>query len=252
MTRWRELPNHQRRGLLRLYLVLTGSWLVWHGVAIYSVIHGHLYWHWHEISNSFWSLLIVPVGGPLLLLAFLWVRSGFGKSDESRKGYDGKPSRLFHSGKVLGEIFFKPDIWRDCEKLHGWGTQTAIACHEIAFARVALIKEAVRKWHPDTIAKEMLAGIDEFTAQACIREESAETFKYYGKPLSAVAPEIVRLYEKNVSPLCRLAEVLARRLSIKSMPATEIAAIFNEVASEAKQLLKVQDSLMKLEKVRRA
>lgn len=244
--RWRELPNHTRRGLLRLYLVLTGPWLVWHCIAIYSTIYGHSYWRWRDISNSCWSLLIVPVGGPLLVQAFLWVRSGFDHKSEKRKSHDVTPNGLFKSGKVLAEIFMKPDVWRDIEKLHGWRIPKAVVGHEIAFARVALIRDTVRTWHPDTAANEILAGIDEYIVQACPAGENPETLEYYGQRLSAIAPEIIRLYEKNVVPLSRLASVLARRLSITSMSETEIAALFTEVASEAEQLMKVQDSLTKL------
>jgi hypothetical protein len=76
---WLRLPEHFRRGLLRAYLVIAVPWVAWYGYQIYDFVQGHHYWHWRDISHSFWSLLIVPIGGPVCLLALFWVLSGFRK-----------------------------------------------------------------------------------------------------------------------------------------------------------------------------
>jgi uncharacterized membrane protein YhaH (DUF805 family) len=71
---WLKLPEHLRRGLLRLYLVVAVPWVGWIGFQI--LINGP---RWRYLSNAFWSLLVVPVGGPVLVLVILWVFAGFRK-----------------------------------------------------------------------------------------------------------------------------------------------------------------------------
>jgi hypothetical protein len=77
---WLSLPTNVRKGLLRLYLVVAVPWVAWFGYVIFDFVQHHHYWHWRDISHAFWSLLIVPIGGPILLLVIVWVISGFRKS----------------------------------------------------------------------------------------------------------------------------------------------------------------------------
>jgi hypothetical protein len=85
----------------------------------------------HRASGAFLSLLIVPVGGPILLLVIMWVLAGFRKSEqiasEARTSArndarpsqpqphsEGSPNAKFPPrddtkvGKVLGKIFLNP------------------------------------------------------------------------------------------------------------------------------------------------
>jgi hypothetical protein len=72
---WLSLPEHLRRGLLRLYFAMSVPWVAWFGfkILIAGPRSGHL-------SNAFWLMLIVPIGGPVLFFVIAWVVAGFQKS----------------------------------------------------------------------------------------------------------------------------------------------------------------------------
>jgi hypothetical protein len=72
---WLSLPMHQRRGLLRLYFLVAVPWFAWFGYkSIDGIQHNSRYG-----AHAFWSLISVPIGGPILLLVIVWVISGFRK-----------------------------------------------------------------------------------------------------------------------------------------------------------------------------
>lgn len=77
---WLRLPQHLRRGLTRLYVVVAAPWVAWYGYQIYYALERHRYELSRELSHAFWSLLIVPVGGPILFAMIFWVVTGFQKS----------------------------------------------------------------------------------------------------------------------------------------------------------------------------
>jgi hypothetical protein len=83
LVHWLRLPKHVRRGLLRLYVVVSVPWVAWFGYQIYNVLEvycSRFSWCFDDVSEPLWSLLIVPIGGPLSLLALLWVVAGLRKS----------------------------------------------------------------------------------------------------------------------------------------------------------------------------
>jgi hypothetical protein len=63
---WLRLPQHLRRGLLRLYFSVSVPWVAWFGfkILIAAPRSGHL-------SNAFWSMLIVPIGAPISMILML-------------------------------------------------------------------------------------------------------------------------------------------------------------------------------------
>jgi hypothetical protein len=71
---WLTMPMHARRGLTRLYVVLSGLSIACWGYQIAS--HGP---QWRYLSNAIWAMLAVPIGSPVLLFVFLWVYDGFRK-----------------------------------------------------------------------------------------------------------------------------------------------------------------------------
>jgi hypothetical protein len=81
------LPRHVQRGLLRLYLVITVPWVAWFGYYILVALDRD-----DPVSGAVWSLLIVPVGGPLLYLVACWVIAGF-REPEVRPKADEAPPR---------------------------------------------------------------------------------------------------------------------------------------------------------------
>jgi hypothetical protein len=81
---WLRLSEHLRRGITRLYLVVTVPWVAWYGYKVYDALQQDGYETTPEVSGAFWSLLIVPIGGPVLFLVVVWVVAGFQKSKPER------------------------------------------------------------------------------------------------------------------------------------------------------------------------
>jgi len=122
-----SLPLHLRRGLLRLYIAVSVPWIAFFGYRFLDALQYH-YRHQPDPAEAFLYLLIVPVGGPILLLVIMWVRAGFNNSEQSdvtpgvkvdpRSSQPPPQSRPRESspdtpnytgaGKVLGRIFLNP------------------------------------------------------------------------------------------------------------------------------------------------
>ena len=149
-------------------------------------------------------------------------------------------------GKGLGEIFVKPDVWRDINKLRGYQVPELVANYEAAFARVAIICETIRQRKTGVIATQMLGGIDQYIVDTFTNESNQEAVEHYNQvPLYVVASRAIRSYESNVFPLTELAFIFAQRLSIVSVPVTEIATLFDEVKAEAEVLLRFTTGLQR-------
>ena len=227
------------------------------------------------MSHAFWSLLAVPIGGPILLVLIIWVLAGFRKNPKFHVSMRSRlPARAestspqFHNGpkpspveernatpprdltkvgRALAKLLMDPDdCWRHVCMLRQYKVPDAVATCEMAFARAAITRDAISRSQTSLVATQMLAGVDSYVADAFANEESAETLEYYGdKPLSVVAPQAIRLYEENAFYLPQLADVLASRLSVPGLPAIEIAPLFEEVAAEAERLMRLSSVLQK-------
>jgi len=211
----------------------------------------------HHASEAFWSLLMVPVGGPVSLLVIMWVLAGFRKSEqiasEVKTGVriDARPSQphpkgsstdtrnaksphdYTEAGKALCRIFFEPDIWHEMNK---FCERNELVAHELALARVAIIRDTIRRLQSHSVAIQMSAGVDQYVAGAFAKQEHATT-----------AMIAIQLYEKNVLPLTQLANVLVRRLSCSGgVTAIEIAPLLEKATAEAEQLMSASSALQKL------
>jgi len=80
-TFWVKLPENIRRGLLRFYIAISASWIAWFGYRLFEALQRH---NDGLASSAFWSLLIVPIGAPMLLIATLWVIAGFRKAPSTQ------------------------------------------------------------------------------------------------------------------------------------------------------------------------
>jgi hypothetical protein len=131
------------------------------------------------------------------------------------------------------------DCWRHVCLLRGYEVPGPVATCEMAFARTAVIRDAIKRRQPEEIAEEMLAAVSEVTANSFAAEEDTEvTLKHYdGARLSVVAPRIIGLYEENAFPLTQLASVFAQRLSVPGF-SVEIADLFEHVAAAAERAMK--------------
>lgn len=67
---WLRIPQHLRRGFLRLYAAVSIPWVLWFG---YQLAHAP---PWRHISAT-WTLVSLPIGGPILLFVAIWVLAGF-------------------------------------------------------------------------------------------------------------------------------------------------------------------------------
>ncbi len=134
----RRLPEHFRRGLTRLYLAVSLPWVAWFGFQIYDIAQRSRYIsHTREMSHALWSMLIVPIGGPVLFLLIVWALAGFRKSvpnkSDVRKMIEGQSlaapaphgSQSQHHtnelkadlarlrAKFASDILYRPDIAAD-------------------------------------------------------------------------------------------------------------------------------------------
>src|SRR5262249_45661819 len=108
---WVTLPSNVRKGLLRLYVATAVPWPTYFGYHILHYMTNYpSYRVWHHASGSFWTLLIVPIGGPALLLVGAWVVAGFRFSlSKENRDHLHLPSDYTQAGKALGKSFFEPD-----------------------------------------------------------------------------------------------------------------------------------------------
>lgn len=157
-------------------------------------------------------------------------------------------TNLIDQGRMISRILLDPDeCWKDACKLREYDAPGPVATCEIAFARAAVLKEAVHQVYSGIECGDIKAGVDLYIDQAFSREETTEEIlnHYDGHSLKNVAAQAVSLYEENVFPLTQLADVLAQRLSVPGMPSIEIAPLFEEVSAEAVRLLKFSQSASK-------
>jgi hypothetical protein len=118
---WLRLPQHLRRGLARLYFAITFPWVAWHGFQIYDIAQRSRYVsHTAEMSKAFWSLLIVPIGAPILFLLVVWVLAGFRKTKlttnealKTNQHQDWKEDLAKLREKIAADIVYRPDIVAD-------------------------------------------------------------------------------------------------------------------------------------------
>jgi hypothetical protein len=163
---------------------------------------------------------------------------------------DVKPApNLFEIGRRLTIALMDPDdCWRDVCHLRAYNVPGPVATCEMAFARAAIVTNAIRGLQSGSIAAEMLAGVDDVVVEAFVNEDSPETLEHYGNQrLSDVARATVELNENNAFPLTQLADVFGHRLSVPGWPAAEIEPLFKDVAGEAEHLMKISNALRKLD-----
>jgi hypothetical protein len=245
----RRLPLNLRRGLLRIYIAISVPWIAFFGYRFLDALQRP---YQHYASGAFWSLLMVPVGGPISLLVIMWVLAGFRNSEQSASRVktdariDARPSQpsspdtrntkpprdYTEAGKGLGGIFFEPDVWHEMNKLC---ERDELVAHELPLARVAILRDAIRRLQPHSVATKMSEGIDQYVAGAFAKQEHATT-----------AMIAIQLYEQNALPLTSLANVLVRRLSFSGVTAVEITPLLEKATAEAEQLMRVSSALQEL------
>jgi hypothetical protein len=71
------IPLKVRRGLWRVYIVITVPWVAFFGVQYLDKLKRHHFYLRDVFSREFWILAVVPLGGPLLFLIIAWIIAGF-------------------------------------------------------------------------------------------------------------------------------------------------------------------------------
>jgi hypothetical protein len=167
----------------------------------------------------------------------------------SPKISSGSPIDFIEVGKLLGKMLLNPDdCWADVCKLREYKVPDAVATCEMAFARAAVIKDAVKRLENDNVNKKMNYGIDKFVEEAFEKERVTEELlaHYQSESFTDIARRVVRFYEENVFPLTHLADQFAARLSVPGIPSIEIAPLFEEVAAEAERLVRFSQSAQRV------
>jgi hypothetical protein len=80
--RWLEIPHHIRRGVTRLYLVITVPWVAWFGFRVIIALQTRREW---LVPDLILSLLLLPIALALLISAIIWVALGFQRSRYAAK-----------------------------------------------------------------------------------------------------------------------------------------------------------------------
>lgn len=102
MLLFNKLPVHVITGLFRLYIFASSLWLAWFVYQIIVVINIHPYAPvWRSISGLFWTMLLVPVGGPILFFIAVWIYEGFRKPHIEIGNL---------RDRIATDILFRPDI----------------------------------------------------------------------------------------------------------------------------------------------
>jgi hypothetical protein len=97
---WLSLSEHVRRGLTRLYLVVSVPWVAWFGYLLFDALQQD---DQDLASDAFWFLLIVPVGIPIFAAAILWVIAGFRKTEPTKQRSKQDPSPSMPWGEPSSE-----------------------------------------------------------------------------------------------------------------------------------------------------
>src|SRR5258708_31780164 len=96
---------------------------------------------------------------------------------------DVKPApNLFEIGRRLTIALMDPDdCWRDVCHLRAYNVPGPVATCEMAFARAAIVTNAIRGLQSGSIAAEMLAGGHDLGVGAFVYAGSPQTLVHYGK-----------------------------------------------------------------------
>jgi hypothetical protein len=110
-----------------------------------------------------------------------------------------------------------------------------LTARELAFTRVAIVKDAIKRLQPHNKASQMSAGVDQYVAKAFAKQAEATT------AMIAILP-----YEQSASNLAELTNILVRRSLSSGVSAVEVAPLLEGAVKEAEALMRVSSSLDKL------
>jgi hypothetical protein len=173
--KWRSLPAHIRKGLLRLYIVVSSLWIVWFGYKILVVLNSHPYGPvWRYISRLFWTLLFAPLGSPILFFTVIWILEGFRKPKIDIGNL---------RDRIAIDILLRPDVavyeFLATGSLYG-EKQPKVRLNEKSLSaeqKAALPKEF---YGPNGVDPDDLAKIFAYTSSEAMIERVAQLFAKWG------------------------------------------------------------------------
>lgn len=136
------------------------------------------------------------------------------------------------AGRALACYHIDADrCWKAVCLLRSFKVPGPIATCEMAFARAAALKWAIKASRRNEAAKRaMLESVDAVVADAFDSEQDTpETLAHYrGRSLQEISHERVAFYEEHAFPSSSLAAVLGRVLGVPGPVSVEASFIFDE------------------------
>ena len=116
------------------------------------------------------------------------------------------------------------EIWTDVCRLENCAAPLAIACCEVAFARIAIIKYLCQQTYGGEARPSILAAIDALMEESFSADDE-EVERFYGAPLKASALTAVQAYSVDARDPVQVGTLLLSRLQCRRSP--EIIKIFS-------------------------
>ncbi len=123
-------------------------------------------------------------------------------------------------------------IWRDVQAIGAYSVAPTIACCEVAFARIALLKHLVQQFIQNAHeVKDITGRIDQLT-RAGFGRGDRETLDHYLLPLELAASQAIAFYLQNAHHSAPLTAVLTDRIGGKREHVLSNSELFRAFASE--------------------
>jgi hypothetical protein len=103
---FRTYPPNVRRGLLRLYFVISAAWIAWFGYQLFVEFTRKPYLQPSNIAQLTWLLVVAPACLPLLFVVVTWILNGFRKADETNEESEPLPDYEALIRRAVGETPF--------------------------------------------------------------------------------------------------------------------------------------------------
>jgi hypothetical protein len=176
-----------------------------------------------------------PPRGPALALGPRGARAESGSSP------GGDVLNLFRRGDrpvraaeaVFESCLKAEDIWKDVCRLEPYAVSPTLACCEVAFARIAILKYIFLRSAPDAAqGEEMCALADRLTREGFAHGDE-ETDDFYGLPLAEAAAGLVAAYLDEAGHPAPLTALLVRRIGAGPDLVLQHSELFRAFANRA-------------------